>query len=105
MSSLKLEVARLRQKLYKEVREKLQLRKEVYDSKDIEELDCEAAFVSKAGFQRTNPQESSLETFSCKKCSIVLKSSKEMELHIKSHEVASLKYQCNKWEKKVCAAQ
>ena len=37
VSSLKLEVKKLRQKLNVEVREKLQLRKEIYDSKDKEE--------------------------------------------------------------------
>ena len=99
VSSLKKQVKTLQQRLNVEVKEKIQLRKEVNDNKDIEELDSEAAFVKKSGYCRTNPQEPSSEIIKCRKCSIVIKSTKELDVHIESHEIASLKFPCYKCNK------
>ena len=59
----------------------LEISSNLYDTEDIEELDSEAAFVTKKGFKRTNPQSKAAPSFKCSCCVYTTQSENDLKHH------------------------
>ena len=79
------EIVRLT-KVIKDLRNKVGVRNNAYDVRDIEDLDSEAAFVRKEGFTRISPQSFSVAEFMCDKCKTAFTSEIAINRHVKKLE-------------------
>ena len=86
INKLKEKVKILTEKLLNKVDDKHNKSNTSYDNRDMEELDSEAAFIRKEGFARSNPQESAIPVWKCKKCEIILKTKDGLNTHMLTHE-------------------
>ena len=65
----------------KQLQNKLGCQSDIYDTEDIEELDSEAAFVSRKGFKRTNPQTKPSLIIKCTCCDYTSRSESDLRNH------------------------
>ena len=86
INKLKEKVKILTEKLLNKVDDKHNKSNTSYNNRDMEELDSEAAFIRKEGFARSNPQESAIPVWKCKKCEIILKTKDGLNTHMLTHE-------------------